>query len=578
MGMDSSHNEHNTSSRLPENKSNNFDASGSSPTSVNANGPTLPAQPLATGNNTPVLPALMEEVTEKIEKSAVVSPTAPADPRPVVIPPPPPAYQQPPQAVQPTYQPYPQGAQPYTSPHQQSGQPPSSPYAQPGQPYASPYPAQPKPAPKQPGKLAQPLPLWVLLVSIVLVVALMVVLHLTGSDWAAGAAHASTAALIIGLTLIAVLVVRTINGMASSLNSRRLWQYIFSIISIAVLLIYSGISQALVPTLHLAQASSLEQQQQWQAAINEYTSGGERAPQSVSLARTYASWGLALNDKQNYNDAVNKFNAVIQQFNGSNNSAQVARAQQGMIAARFALGQQSMQAKQYADATSRFDTILALSYCDSSCHAKVSSPDATAYYELGEGHLQSKDYTNAVTAFDNVLTNFSSAPEAKQLHGDMAKSLLGQGQSMRSTSCSSAIPTYQRLAKEFKDTPEGKKAQSDLNVSQTVSGTFSNIEKDATYSQIALVHGLTGGMNTDALQSAWDNATLKTDIQSNGRFVFNNIAQGSYDLLWYGNDGTYAYYEFIYHQATKQPKYVASVGPLCSVDMGSVSNAKGLSL
>jgi tetratricopeptide (TPR) repeat protein len=402
----------------------------------------------------------------------------------------------------------------------------------------------------------------------------MVVLHLTGSDWAAGAAHASTVALILGLVLLVALVVRTINGMASSLNSRRLWQYVLSIISIAVLLIYSGISQSLEPVLHLAQASSLEQQQQWQAAIAEYSMGGEHAPDSVSLARTYASWGLALNNKQDYNNAVNKFNTVIQQFNGSDNTAQVTRAQQGMIVARFALGQQSMQAKQYADATSRFDAILALPYCDSSCHTKVSSSDATAYYESGEGYLQSKDYTNAVNAFDNVLTNFSSAPEAKQLHGDMAKSLLGQGQSMRASSCSSAIPTYQRLAKEYKDTPEGKQAQHDLSAPQTVSGTFTNVEKDAVFSQVALTKGLMGGMNTDALKSAWDNAMVTTDIQSNGKFVFTGIAQGTYDLMWSGNDGTYVYYEFMYHQLSKQPMYVANVGPLCGVDMGAVSNSK----
>jgi len=251
---------------------------------------------------------------------------------------------------------------------------------------------------------------------------------------------------------------------------------------------------------------------------------------------------------------------------------QVTRAQKGDVQARIALGQQKMQAQDYVSAITVFDDALRLAYCDSACFSQINTLEPTAYYELGKTNLQKQIYDAAVSAFETVLTKFPNAPEAKQLHGDMAKALLGQGRQVRTTTCSNAIPIYQRLSKEYSDTPDGKIAQADLNAPQDVTGKFVNTTPSTGYSQIALVQDLKGDMTTAEMFSKWDNATQRTNIQSNGDFVFKGVRQGIYNLLWYGSDNTYRYVEFIYNRITSKPTYVAQVGPLCAVDVGTVSN------
>jgi hypothetical protein len=137
------------------------------------------------------------------------------------------------------------------------------------------------------------------------------------------------------------------------------------------------------------------------------------------------------------------------------------------------------------------------------------------------------------------------------------------------------------LKSEYGDTPEGQSATQDLNAPQTVKGNFSNLEFTGTvYNQMGMTHGLNGGMSKDSLFAAWDATQIKTDIQDKGDFSFSGVAQGDYDLIWYGtkttSDAYYIYYykyvEFMYSKTSLQPIYVAHVGPLCSVDMGKVTN------
>ncbi|GHO49551.1 hypothetical protein KSX_77140 [Ktedonospora formicarum] len=495
-----------------------------------------------------------------------------------------------------------------------------NPYASFSGQYPQTAPKTPKP-PKEPGKLARPLPIWALILGLVLIVALMVVLHLTGSDWAAGAAHAGTAALILAFALLIALAVRAGNGLTSTLNPTRRRQIVVTLLCVLILFVQSGTELFLQNPLHIAQAHSLEDQRQWQAAIDEYGLAGQHAPDGEDQARVYGSWGLALNKAQNYSEAVKKFNIVITKYTDSSLKDEVKRAQDGDITARFALtdnlvkagdldnaeknytaimnlsycdiscktkartgdldarftlADQSMQRQDYTDAAVRYDAILALTYCDSACQEKGQGNAAKAYYNLAESSLKSKDYDTAVSKFDTILSQFPNTPEAKKLYGDMAKALMGQALEQRKSSCSSAIPTYQRLAKQFKNTGEGKKAQSDLNAPQTVKGKFSNTES-YDFQQIGLTTGLKGNMGKDALFSKWDSAPYKVSIDGNGNFTFTGVNQGNYDLIWYSYTETstmyYKYVEFMYHQSDMTPIYVAKVGPLCSVNMGTVTNS-----
>jgi tetratricopeptide (TPR) repeat protein len=469
-------------------------------------------------------------------------------------------------------------------------------------------------------RLAQPLPVWMVVGSMVLITAALVVLHATGSDWGDGAVHASQAALWIGVGLLLVLIVRGCvkNGLFSAHNPTRRRQVWLSLLCTTLIFIYSGVSAALVPTLHLTQGHRFEDQQQWETAIYEYKLAGESAPNGVNLARVYSSWGSTLNQKRHYTEAMAKFAVVIQQFQSNATKDQLARAQHGDVDARFALAKQSeqtnnyqnassiyyrllslpycdnacrnqaqngdinahltlaqqkMQTKDYLNATQEYDGILDLPYCDSACNKKVSLLDAKAYYQQGKSQLAAQHYSDAVTTFDTILNKFIQAPEAQQLHGNLAKALLGEGQSELGSICSNAIPIYQRLAKDFGDTPEGQKAAQDLSAPQTVKGKFSNTEPTINFNQMALTHGLRGDMSDNELFAAWNSASMITAIQGDGSFVFDGVPQGDYDLMWSGISGYYQYFEFIYLKNPSSPKYVAHVGPLCPVNMGSVSNS-----
>ncbi|QBD81069.1 tetratricopeptide repeat protein [Ktedonosporobacter rubrisoli] len=400
-------------------------------------------------------------------------------------------------------------------------------------------------------------------------------LHLTGSDWADGASHAGVWAFIVMVILAIVLFIRSRDGLSSPRNPSRRLQLFLARSALVVLLIYGIACQLLQPTLHTAQAHSLENQQHWQDAVNEYTLAGQQAPDGPDLARVYTAWGLALNKARHYSEAMDKFAIVMKDF--YTQSEALKRAQAGDIEARLALGKQRLQANDYSTALTYLDDALNQSYCDDNCRQQALSIEATTYYQLGEAQLQTKQYDSAVTSFDKILNSFPHSPEAGMLHGDMAKALLGDGQDTRTNNCSEAVPIYVRLSKEYKDTPEGQKAQSDLNAPQQVKGKFMNTES-RIYSQIALTSGLMGKMSKDQVFDRWDNAYQVTAIQSDGQFVFNNVKQGDYDLMWYSEDSSARYVEFIYDILSLSPRYQAHVSPLCPLDLGTVSNAHGSSM
>ncbi|GHO85159.1 hypothetical protein KSZ_31650 [Dictyobacter formicarum] len=465
------------------------------------------------------------------------------------------------------------------------------------------------------------MPLWLFSGGIVLTIVLLIVLYIIGSDWAEGASQASVAALIIGVLVAVGWFVRTrLRQIVPVSKPRRLISTAF----LLVLLIFSGWARASQGTIHEWQGQSFENQQKWQQAINEYTFAGEQPPTGANLARTYTSWGLDLSKQHQYNGALTQFTYVIDHFSNTEPDTtanpdvvqQVKRAQQGSIDTRISMAQQSMQAHNYSDATMFLDTTLGLQYCDNNCRQRAQPLDATSYYQIGSSQLQSKNYSSAIDSFNKILTSFPDAKEAndtrtnmskallgqgesqlhnknyndavdsfnkivstypypaksKQIHTDLAKAIMGQGVTTRASSCTDSVTYYQQLAKDYKDTPEGQKAQQALSVPQDVKGHFVNTTPEHNFSQIALVQGLHGLMSQDEIFNKWDNAPYKTDIQPNGNFVFQGIPKGSYDLLWYSNDGVSEHVEFIYTELSLSPKYVANVGPLCMVDMGNVTN------
>ena len=416
----------------------------------------------------------------------------------------------------------------------------------------------------------EPIPVRRLTVSIVLVVLLLLVLQLTGSDWAVGAMRVGIVSGILAIALLLFTIVRIIMGKASKSNPARLIQLISSVLVILLLSLLCLIGLTQQPAIHNVQAHALEARQQWQPAIDQYQSSGEGAPTSEDIARVYNLWGEQYTSQQQYSESLAKYNVVLIYYGSATTG--VARARSDSIAAYLAWGQQASQQHNYAGAVSHYDDLLRLSYCAAACQSQASALDATAYYNLAESQLAAKNYTTAINAFHTLVSRFANSQEARNAHRDYAKSLLGEGQQqMKGAVCTSAVPTYRQLSSQFGDTPEGQQAASALQANQPVKGHFITTVPNVSYlTPVAtLIQGLNNNMSNGQFFQLLSTAPTTT-IQSNGDFLFSPLPQGTYGLAWgtIQSDGS-RHFQFAYN-ADGSAAYVAKVGPLCPYDFGNL--------
>jgi hypothetical protein len=432
-------------------------------------------------------------------------------------------------------------------------------------------PTTPPPAVQEPWYrvLAKSIPLWAFIGSIVAVVILLVVLQLTGSDWAAGAERVGIVAGILALVIVVATAVRIVLGMAAKTNHKRVIQLVSAGLSILLLLLLCLVGLTQQYAIHGLQAHNWEGQQQWQSSINEYQLAAEDAPTSENIARVYNEWGEQFSAKQRYQDALAKFNIVMNNYGSA--STGVARARSDTIKSYLAWGQQASQKLDYMAATSHYDDLLQLSYCTANCQSQANALDATAYYNLAESQLSTKDYMDAINNFQVIVSRFASSPEMQKSHGDYARALLGHGQQLMATSCPSAIPTYQQLSTQFGDTPEGRQATRALKAPQPVKGRFTgSVPNDpALTPKAALMHGLYANMpDSDFFQLLSGSPTVT--IQNNGAFNFPPMQQGNYELAW-GSDRSDGAQHYVYYASGSFVEYVATVGPLCAFDFGNIN-------
>jgi hypothetical protein len=451
-----------------------------------------------------------------------------------------------------------------------------NPPIEPTTPFLPPYgaseaPPTPPPSVQEPRYkvLTRSMPLWAFIGSIVAVVVLLVVLQVTGSDWAAGAERVGIVAGILALVIALATAARIVLGMAAKTNHRRAIQLVSAGLAILLLLLLCLVGLTQQYAIHGLQAQAWEGQQQWQSSINEYQLAGEGAPASENIARVYNEWGEQFSAKQYYQDALAKFNIVISNYGSA--SIGVARARSDTIKSYLEWGQQALQKLDYMAATSHYDDLLQLPYCTANCQSQANALDATAYYNLAESQLATKDYTDAINNFQVVVSRFASSPEVQKSHGDYARALLGRGQQLMATSCPSAIPTYQQLSTTFGDTPEGKQATGALNAPQPVKGRFTgSIPNDpALTPKAALMHGLSSTLSNDQFFQLLSGSPTVT-IQSNGTFNFPPMQQGSYELAW-GSDRSDGAQNYVFYSNGSSIEYVATVGPLCAFDFGDIN-------
>lgn len=413
--------------------------------------------------------------------------------------------------------------------------------------------------------LAKPLPIWTWLIGIAIVVLILGVLQLRGTDWANGAMQGGIAAGVIGGLIALGTGVRALAGM------RGLKKFVSVGITVVILLAYSAVGITQQSSIHRLQGNYLEGKQQWQAAIIEYQLAGEGSPTSTDISRTYDEWGEQLSGAQHYEAAIAKFDIVVNSYSSAR--TEVIRAQADEIKAYLAWGKEALQQQNYSAATMHLDALLSLPYCDSSCQAQGSALDATAYYNLAESSLAVGQYSDAVNFFQTVTTRFASSPEAQKLHGDFAKALLGEGQQQVVNSCSSAIPTYEELSTQFADTSQGQEAKKALAAPQPVKGRFTSfIPRSSTLTPVVvLAKNLYGGMPADQFLRAINGAPLAV-IQQDGIFTFKPLRQGTYDLVWgtLRSDGAFSF-TLVSYVTTSAPVYVATVGPLCPFDFTDIN-------
>ncbi len=227
---------------------------------------------------------------------------------------------------------------------------PQMPPLQPGQPpYDHPEgPSTPPPVVREPWyrALPKPMPIWAFIVCIVAVILLLVLLQLTGSDWAAGAMRVGIVAGTVALVVAFAAVVRILLGMAAKSNPKRVFQLVSAGLAVLLLLLTCLVGLTQQSTIHRLQAHFLAGQQQWQSSINEYQLAGEGAPASENIAQVYNQWGEQFSSQQHYVDALAKFNLVLTAYGSA--SVGVTRAQSDTIAAYLALGQQASQQHDYS--------------------------------------------------------------------------------------------------------------------------------------------------------------------------------------------------------------------------------------
>jgi len=414
----------------------------------------------------------------------------------------------------------------------------------------------------------QPLPRWVFFSGIAVVVLLLATLIFLNADWASGAMAAGLVAIILALLLLIAAGVRVALGMLAETNPHRRSQVIGTALPVLLLFLFSGIGMTQQTSLHAMQARYLEGQQNWSASISEYQLAGETAPASENLARVYNEWGEALSHQQQYSSAVEKFTTVLNRYTGVPD--QLGRARNDMVATYLAWADYASQHQNYASATASYNTLLTLSYCNASCQALALPKDATAYDNLAEQQLGAQQFALAVNAFATLTTRFANSPEAKQpqTHGDYAKALLGLGQQqLHSSACTSAVPTYEQLARSFADTSQGQQAATALQQPVPVTGRFTTtIPGPPFHPTVSLVQGLFVGIQQFQFPPLLK-ANLTVPINSDGTFTFPSVPQGTYELVW-SSDGTLHFY---YASNGQQVLYTAHVGPLCPYNYGAIN-------
>ena len=422
---------------------------------------------------------------------------------------------------------------------------------------------------------------------------------LTGADWTRGAQVAAYAAFALALLALAVGALRvyavwrtgteqgrqaTSSASASSASSAssavplssppsvpsvvipsgsRSPRRAVGVLALALLL---GVSLAgtgaagmeVAPGLHRAQARVLEQSGRYEAAISEYALAGDTTLTAPDTARTYDEWAASLLRQKQYAAALSRYLLVTSTYPGTGSPYHQAEA--GVFATYTAWIAANGAGVPYPSAIAYIQTYMASAACDAACQRSAKAILPQAAYQFGTQLIAAGQYDAAVKQLATVKAQYPQSRYAVLTHTAAAVAYLDLGKQQLPTSCGDAVTSYQTLAKDYADTPQGATAKQALAAPQPVTGTISNVPANPTPT-IYL------SRSADPVSYYFSNDFHASVDAQSGAFHFDSLPIGSYYLSAVRDTG--AGTQTIWWNASDGSIYTVQVSPLCGAHLGS---------
>ncbi|MFI5273926.1 MAG: tol-pal system YbgF family protein, partial [Ktedonobacterales bacterium] len=366
-------------------------------------------------------------------------------------------------------------------------------------------------------RLGAPFTLWatacVALAAFVLVCLGYSVAELLNADWAAGARVAAITAFALAALAVAGTVLRWAAGRRA-----------LSMLALALLLVailagagLGGLSAS--PGLHRLQARTFEQSGQYEAALHEYALAGNLATSTTDSARVFDEWAESLLHAHHYADALARYLLVSAEYQQS--GAPYTRALAGIAATYSAWIAANTPGVPYPDATAYLRGYATSAACDTGCQAAIGDTLARAAYQFGVELAQLGQYDTAIQQLSTVQTQYPHSQFATLAHGAAATTYLKLGKQQLMATCSAAVTTYQTLAKQYADTPEGASAKKALAAPQSVNGRIVNLPGNP-------LPTIYLSRSADPNGYSFSNDYHSALNAKSGTFSFSNVPQGTY--------------------------------------------------
>jgi tetratricopeptide (TPR) repeat protein len=386
---------------------------------------------------------------------------------------------------------------------------------------------------------------------LIMAAAALLGLALAHGEWAMGLRAAGLTALALGAVTLVATVARAGAG-------RRATDGVALGLGAALLLgLLGDASLALIPATRLAQARAYEASEQFEQALTQYTLAGEHAPASRDLARVNVEWGDALTRDGRYAEALDHYLAVLERF--PNVPERMAPARSGLLRAYgrwLVTGGDGLT----------FDNVLAqlqhdrqAAWCGAPCRDTLDQFLVQTHVADGRSFARANAHAEAAEQFDAVTAQYPTSPYAPLAHAAAAVEYLALGKALRaSATCANAVPTYQKLATTFADTPEGASARQELAAPVMVTGSLAGYPTEPAPTMYLSRHIAESTIFSDDYHAS---------LSAAGTFTFSGVAAGSYNLSAALPDGSGIHW---YDAQTGNP-YNIVVGPLCPLALPAYS-------